>query len=288
MILELRQDYQSVSLQTWLKISGLPKSSFYEWKVKLSKVNQKEIELVNQIKLVIADSKGRYGYRRVTMTLDSKDIKVNHKRVYRLMKKYDLLCRKFTRRSRKFNSYKGEVGKIADNLLDRNFNIDTFNKVWVTDVTEFKVRNRRLYLSPIMDLYNGEIIAYNTSTHPTVKFTTAGLDKALKKLPGNHSLMIHSDQGFHYQNKQWVKRLEKHNIKQSMSRKGNCIDNAPMENFFGILKQEMYYGEKYKTVEELEQNIKEYIKWYNQKRIKCKLKGLSPVQYRQESLQANI
>lgn len=136
----------------WLKISGLPKSSYYEWKSKLNEINSDELELVAEIKATIDASKGRYGYRRVTMALNSSGIKVNHKRVYRLMKKYNLLCTKFTIRSRKFIAFKGEVGKIADNHLNRNFEVDSLNKVWVTDVSEFKVRNKKLYLSPIMDI----------------------------------------------------------------------------------------------------------------------------------------
>ena len=109
-----------------------------------------------------------------------------------------------------------------------------------------------------MDLYNSEIISYKVSTTPTVKFTTDPLDEALKALPKDHSLLIHSDQGFHYQNDQWIKRLNNRSVKQSMSRKGNCIDNSPMENFFGILKQEMYYGEEFNTIKDLENEIKKY------------------------------
>ena len=268
-----------------MKTSSLPKSSFYEWKSKYKTVNIEEVNLVKEINDIIDESKGRYGYRRVTVSLRNNGLIVNHKRVLRLMKVNGLLCKKFTRRARRYSSFKGEVGKIADNHLNREFNVNKPQEVWLTDVTEFKVSkgNRKLYLSPIMDLFNSEIISYNLSTSPTVKFTTDSLDQALKLLPDQHSILIHSDQGFHYQNKQWTKRLKKRNIKQSMSRRGNCIDNSPMENFFGILKQEMYYGEKFKNIEDLENEIKNYINWYNNKRIKTKLKGLSPVQYRQEA-----
>ena len=246
--------------------------------------------MIKNIKDIVEDSKNRYGYRRVTLTLRNKGILVNHKRVLRLMNVNGLLCLKFTRRARKYSSYKGEVGKISENHLNRLFKVSKPNKVWVTDVTEFKVGNgeQKLCMSPIMDLFNSEIISYEVSTSPTVKFTTTPLDAALKVLPREHSLLIHSDQGFHYQNAQWIKRLNNRNIKQSMSRKGNCIDNSPMENFFGILKQEMYYGEKFNSIKDLENKINEYITWYNNDRIKAKLKGLSPVQYRQESLKIKI
>ena len=135
-----------------------------------------------------------------------------------------------------------------------------------------------------MDLYNGEIISYNLSKSPTVDFTLKSLKDAIQSLPAKHNLMIHTDQGFHYQHRSWVRTLEKHGIKQSMSRKGNCLDNSPMENFFGLLKQEMFYCEEYNTIEELENSIREYIDWYNNKRIKTKLNGLSPVEYRLQAV----
>lgn len=203
------------------------------------------------------------------------------------MKEYNLLCTKFHRKTRNYSSYKGTVGKVAKNELNREFDIKHPNEVWVTDVTEFKVGEKKIYLSPILDLYNSEVISYSISSNPTTKFTSDSLREAVSKLPNEHKLMIHSDQGFHYQHSSWVKTLESNNIKQSMSRKGNCLDNSPMENFFGLLKQEMYYGEKYKSIKELERDLREYIGWYNNERIKSKLKGFSPVQYRQESMHLN-
>lgn len=237
------------------------------------------------IKEIFEESNKTYGYRRITIALRKKGLAVNHKRVYRIMKENDFKCVKFTRRSRGYSSFKGEVGKIAENKLNRRFKVSAPNKVWVTDVTEFKVSGseNKLYLSPIMDLFNGEILSFNISTSPTVKFTTDALDNALKQLPKEHSLVIHSDQGFHYQNIQWVNRLEERNIIQSMSRRGNCIDNSPMENFFGLLKQEMYYGENFSSIDELRKKIEQYINWYNNKRIKEKLNGLSPIEYRQQA-----
>lgn len=202
------------------------------------------------------------------------------------MKQNKLLCNKYGIRRRSYSSYKGQVGKIANNNLNREFNIEKINTVWVSDVTEFRIKNSeiKLYLSPIMDLCNGEIISYNLSQSPTVEFTLKALKEAITTLPEKHNLMIHTDQGFHYQHRSWVNTLEKHGIKQSMSRKGNCLDNSPMENFFGLLKQEMFYSEEYKTINELENAIKEYIYWYNNKRIKTKLNGLSPVEYRLQAV----
>lgn len=180
--------------------------------------------------------------------LKNKCLVVNHKRVYRLMKEQNLLCDKFHRKTRKYYSYKGEVGRIANNELNRNFKVDTPNKVWVTDVIEFKVGSDKLYLSPILDLYNSEIASFSMSTRPTINFTNRSLNEAINKTPKQEDLIIHSDQGFHYQHHTWVKNLEENNIKQSMSRKGNCIDNSPMENFFAILKQEMYYGNEFRDI----------------------------------------
>lgn len=280
--------FPDVSLKTWLRISNLPKSSFYEWSKKLNVVDHEEENLIKKIKLIIDKSKRRYGYRRVTLMLKNKGLVVNHKRVYRLMKEQNLLCNKFHRKTRKYYSYKGEVGRIANNELNRNFKVDTPNKVWVTDVTEFKVGSDKLYLSPILDLYNSEIVSFSMSTRPTINFTNRSLNEAINKTPKPEDLIIHSDQGFHYQHHTWVKMLEENNIRQSMSRKGNCIDNSPMENFFAILKQEMYYGNEFRNIKNLKEEIIEYITWYNSDRIKTKLKGLSPVQYREESFGTTI
>lgn len=283
MILELRVQFPTIKLKVWLSISGLPKSSFYEWKEKLSSVDYEELRLIEEIRLIVAGSKGRYGYRRVTMALKNKGLSVNHKRVLRIMKEYSLLCDKFHRKNRGYSSYKGQVGKIANNTLNRQFKVKSPNEVWLTDVTEFKVGESKLYLSPILDIYNSEIVSFSISSTPNIDFTNRSLKSAINQLSPDHSLMIHSDQGFQYQHHSWISILESNNIEQSMSRKGNCIDNSPMENFFGLLKQEMYYGSKFQNKEILENEIIEYIYWYNNDRIKTKLKGLSPVQYRRES-----
>ena len=230
-------------------------------------------------------SKGRYGYRRVTLVLKNKGFKINHKKVLRIMREESLLCSKFKTRSRKYSSYKGQIGKVADNVVNREFTASKPNQLWLTDVTEFRIKGqeKKLYLSPILDVYNSEIISYTLSYHPTIELTNTMLEKALGKTKDKNNLIIHSDQGFHYQHSSWTSRLEKMNIKQSMSRKGTCLDNSPMENFFGILKQEMYYGVEFKSYEKLVNEIERYIKWYNEDRIKTKLNGMSPVMYRLHS-----
>ena len=180
-------------------------------------------------------------------------------------------------------TFKGEVGKICDNLLNREFEAENPNEKWVTDVTEFKVHNKKLYLSPIVDLFNGEAISYNLSRHPVFTQVVDMLEKAFNKIPNNTNLILHSDQGWQYQMKQYQYLLKEKGIRQSMSRKGNCLDNSLAENFFSLLKSELFYMKEYKTIEELEKDIIEYIDYYNNKRIKGKLKGMSPVQYRVHS-----
>lgn len=237
-------------------------------------------ELKDVIKQIFSENKGRYGYRRITMELHNRGYRVNHKTVQKLMRQCGLKCEI---RRRKYRSYKGEVGKVAPNIIARDFKADRPNQKWTTDVTEFAVNNQKVYLSPILDMYNGEIISYNISLHPTFHQTMDMLDKAFAKIPDNTGLILHSDQGWQYQMGRYQLRLKEKGIIQSMSRKGNCLDNSVMENFFGLLKTEMYYKHSFHSVEHLINEIEIYIDYYNNKRIKSKLKGLSPVQYRIQS-----
>lgn len=184
---------------------------------------------------------------------------------------------------KKYRSYRGQQGKIAPNLLERDFRAEAPCQKWVTDVTQFNVRGKKLYLSPILDLYNGEIISYKLSEQATLPMVMEMLHKAIaKKLPAD-GLIIHSDQGWQYQMKVWQHTLEDSRIRQSMSRKGNCLDNAVMENFFSILKSELFYLQQFTSIDELKKAIIKYIRYYNNDRIKLKLKGLSPVQYRTQA-----
>lgn len=224
--------------------------------------------------------KGRYGYRRIVLELRKAGIPINHKTVQRLM---DVLGLKSMVRIKKYKSYKGEVGNIAPNILKRDFTaIKPYTK-WVTDITEFSLFGKKIYLSPILDLYNREIISYNLSVRPTFHQTMDMLDKAFERIPDDTGLILHSDQGWQYQMKQYQRRLQKKGILQSMSRKGNCLDNAVMENFFGLLKSELLYLQKFDSVEHFIKELHDYIYYYNNHRIKVNLKGLSPVQYRIQS-----
>lgn len=224
------------------------------------------------------------GYRQITAELRVLGLLVNHKRVLRLMNVLGIRSLISINKRKKYRSYKGDVGKVADNLIDRNFKASKPYEKWTTDITEFRIGDKKLYLSPILDMFNSEIISFVVSTSPNFKQIEDMLDIAFKKLPTDKHPIFHSDQGWQYQNKRYVEALKNKGIFQSMSRKGNCLDNSIMENFFGVMKKEMFYGheKKIKDIYELEVAIYEYIKYYNNRRIKIKLHGISPVAFREQ------
>lgn len=172
-------------------------------------------------------------------------------------------------RMKKYRSYKGTVGQIAPNILNRNFQAEKPNEKWVTDITEFKLFGEKLYLSPMLDLFNGEIITYTIGSRPTYSLVSTMLDQAFERVTDQDKLLIHSDQGWHYQMKQYRHSLKKCGITQSMSRKGNCYDNAVIENFFGIMKSEFLYRKEFESVTHFKQELAKYIDYYNHKRIKA-------------------
>lgn len=265
-----------------LKLAGLARSTFY-YQQKAAQAGDKHRALKQQIGDIFARHKGRYGYRRVTAAIRQLGKKVNHKTVQSLMGKLGL---KSLVRPKKYRSYKGEVGHAAPHVLKRQFDATCANQKWVTDVTEFKVSGEKLYLSPVMDLYNGEIIAFETSKRPVFALVGDMLKKALRKLRPGEQPILHSDQGWQYRMPAYQRALREKSVVQSMSRKGNCLDNAAMESFFAVLKTEFFYLNKFNSVDELQAGLKKYIRYYNHDRIKTKLKGLSPVQYRTQPLAA--
>ena len=244
--------------------------------------DNKNKEIIDKIKEIFIQNKERYGYRRITLELRNQGYIVNHKKVQRIMNKLGL--RPLKRNKRKYSSYKGTIGKIADNYINREFYSDKPNQKWYTDVTEFNLRGEKIYLSPILDVFNGEVISYNISTSPNLDQINDMLKKAFKR-KNLEGLILHSDQGWQYQHQSYQQQLKNKGIKQSMSRKGNSMDNGMMENFFGLLKTEMFYEQEnqYKTTKDLISAIEDYIYYYNYDRIKSKLKGLSPVKYRLQS-----
>jgi len=184
-------------------------------------------------------------------------------------------------RMKKYQSYKGQFGKTVPNLLGRNFYAAKPREKWITDVTEFTLHGEKLYLSPILDLFNGEIVSYSISGRPVFNQTVEMLEKAFAKLPDDTGLILHSDQGWQYQMKRYQGMLKKKGIIQSMSRKGNCLDNAVMENFFGILKSELLYLQTFESIEQFRLELIEYLDYYNNKRIKVKLNGMTPIAFKQ-------
>lgn len=270
-VCELRQKYP---LKDLLSITGLSRSTYY-YTLKAQTSDKYSIEK-QEIKRIFEENKGRYGYRRVLLSLKQLGYVINHKTVLSLMKSLDL---KGKQRKSKYKSYKGQVGKIADNLLNREFASSTPYEKLATDVTEFSVCNEKVYLSPVIDMYNNEILAYSISKSPNFTQTREMIGGLFEILPENTKAILHSDQGWQYQMREFQKLLNERNITQSMSRKGNCLDNSVMENFFGRLKVEMFIGEKFESIDEFIERLKDYIDYYNNDRISLKLK-MSPVKYR--------
>ena len=259
-------------LDLLLETAYLARSTYY-YQLKQLDGHDKDKEIKGEIQEIYYEHKGNYGYRRITLELRNRGFVVNHKKVQRLMKILGLSAQ--IRRKRKYSSYQGEVGKKADNLIQRQFEASKPMEKCYTDVTEFAIPNitQKLYLSPVLDGFNSEIIAYNLSTSPNLEQVKAMLDQAFTEEHYENTI-LHSDQGWQYQHQYYHQFLEDKGIQPSMSRKGNSPDNGMMESFFGILKSEMFYGyeKTFKSIEHLEQAIVDYINYYNNKRIKVKLK----------------
>ena len=301
-VTELRQelkcslDFILDTINTNDSLPDLPRSDYYYWKNHIDP-DMKNTDLMEEIAVIYKNNHKRYGYRRITLQLKNEGWKVNHKTVKRLMSKLKIYG--ITPRS-KYKSYKGGFNGTVDNKLlhksvdtkkhkteyIRDFSTSDVNEKWATDVSEFHIAAGKLYLSPILDMHNREIVSYSISKHPGYKQITDMLNKAFNKFDDLGNLIFHSDQGWQYQMYHYRKELKKRGITQSMSRKGNCLDNSPMENFFGKMKNEMFYGHEFEfeTLEQLQEAMEEYIDYYNNKRIQVKLKGLTPCQARNQSL----
>ena len=278
-----------------MKVLEISKSSFYYAKKSLFK-EDKDSELKEKIIDIFNKNMKKYGYRRITRELKNQGININHKKVKRLMCVLGIYAKK---PKVKYRSYKGDMNGTVKNLLldkevdvatekvtyKRNFSTSACTQKWTTDVSEFHIAAGKLYLSPILDMHNGEIISYDISTNPNYNQIKNMLDRAFSQYDNLEGLIMHSDQGWQYQMQHYHQSLKNKGILQSMSRKGNCLDNSLMENFFGIMKTEMFYEHEseFKTLEDLRKAMEEYITYYNEKRIKLKLKGMSPVQYRTHS-----
>ncbi|VMJ74553.1 integrase core domain-containing protein [Streptococcus pneumoniae] len=270
------------SLDLLLKAIKLARSTYYYHLKQLDKTD-KDQELKAEIQSIFIEHKGNYGYRRIYLELRNRGYLVNHKRVQHLMKYsiYKLKCD----RNENILLIK-DVGKKAENLIQGQFEGSKTMEQCYTDVTEFAIpaSTQKLYLSPVLDGFNSEIIAYNLSTSPNLEQVQTMLEQAFTEKHYENTI-LHSDQGWQYQHDSYHQFLEGKGIQASMSRKGNSQDNGMMESFFGILKSEMFYGyeKSFQSLKQLEQAIVDYIDYYNNKRIKVKLKGLIPVQYRTKS-----
>ncbi|MGS8383479.1 IS3-like element IS1397 family transposase [Escherichia coli] len=261
-----------------LKAAGLARSTLY-YQLSLQKAKDKYADVKQLIASIFHEHRGCYGYRRIHCELQKRGLKFSGKTVRKLVQQLGL---KSPVRLKKYRSYRGNMGLAAENILQRQFKAEAPCEKWVTDITEFRAGGQKLYLSPILDLFNGEIVAWETACRPTEELVKRMLNKGLESLAEGEKPLLHSDQGWHYRIKSYQSALADKGLVQSMSRKGNCLDNAVMENFFGHLKEEMYYRRDYRSVEELENAVNEYITYWNQKRIKLSLGGLSPVEYRTE------
>ena len=261
------------------------------WQKRFDRKNPDQ-ELEDKIQELHKEHKD-FGYRRMHGLLRKLGYTVNKKRVQRIMQKLGLQVTSFTRKSRKYSSYKGKVGKIAPNRLRRRFKTNVAHQKITTDTTEFKYYEvddkghmtiKKLYLDPFMDMYNGEILSYSITMQPSAIGIMTALKTAIRITSDcPYRRTFHSDRGWAYQMNAYVGELKENRIYQSMSRKGNCYDNSIMENFFSVMKQEMYYGSVYYGFNELKESIEKYIVYYNEHRIKQKLGWMSPVEYRLNS-----
>lgn len=266
-----------------LKAIGLSKSTYYYEISKPDKIQERNADLSTEISSIYEENKKRYGVRRVHKELINRGYKVNHKRVQRIMHQLGLLGK---RPKEKYHSYKGEVGKVADNIINRDFSTNKPLEKWTTDVSQFNLPFGKCYISPVLDMNNNEVISYNLSQSPNMEQVRDMLHKAFERFPSVEGLIMHSDQGWQYQHAAYRTELQKHGVIQSMSRKGNCYDNCIMETFFGRLKNEMFYGfeKEYTSFEIFSAAIADYIDYYNNRRIQAKTKWMPPSKFREASM----
>jgi len=279
-IIALKADFP---LPVLLQVSGLARSTFFYHQGRLQTPDPQEA-IKAAVTEIFNKNHGRYGHRRIHTEMVKHGWTAAKKTVLKLMRSLGLVCK--VRRKKRYNSYQGGQGRVAPNVLNREFEADAPNRKWVTDVTEFSVGDRKLYLSPVMDLFDRQVISYSIGMSPNLELTNTSLRQALVRLEQGQQPLVHSDQGFQYQHVSWRNLLQDAGAVQSMSRKGNCYDNAVMENFFVHLKEELFHRVRFLSAEALEAALHEYIRWYNTERISTKLKGLSPVQYRAQALAA--
>ena len=272
-----------MDLNLLLELKKMARSTFY-YHMKNIGNDDKYKDVKDKIATIFHKHKGRYGYRRVTEELRKDVHGINHKTVKRLMDELGLKCEV---RKVRYRSYKGDVGKTVSNVINRDFTADRPLQKVATDVTQINIGSSKIYLSPVLDMFNGEILSYVISESPNLKMVMDMLNQLYEKVCTTEGMLMHSDQGWHYQHAAYQRSLKNHHIIQSMSRKGNCLDNSVMENFFGIMKSELLYAKKYTSMDSFITDLKEYMEYYNNERIKLRLNGMSPVLYRKAFEQAH-
>lgn len=270
------------SLPKLFKKLQLSRSSYYYTELSHS-AKTTQASLIKRIQEIFQENDARYGYRRIHSILRREGIIVSEKIVRRIMKEKDLKIK--PKRKRKFNSYKGEISPEVPNHVERNFHADRPNQKWLTDITEFSIPAGKLYLSPIIDCYDGLPVSWKIGTSPNARLVNTMLEEAIAMLKEGEKPIIHSDRGCHYRWPGWIERTEKAGLTRSMSKKGCSPDNSACEGFFGILKNEMFYGRDWKqaTLSELREAIEKYIHWFRKDRIKMSLGGMSPLDYRRRN-----
>jgi len=263
-----------------LKIADLPRSTFYDHRNRLRRADR-HAELKDAIRCAFQDARGAYGHRRILAILLRQGRRVSKKTVLKLMRTLGLQCP--VRRRRRYNSFRGEVGQAADNVLNRQFATEAEHTKWATDVTEFTIGTSKVYVSPILDLYDNRVISTTAGPSPSVKMVTDGLRTAISTLKSGEKPLVHSDQGFQYRHTRWQDTLRNAGLTQSMSRKGTCLDNAVMEGFFSHLKEEWFRIQQPGTIDEFHTGLNEYLRWWNTTRIQQRLGYLSPDEYRAQA-----
>lgn len=264
----------------------MSKSGYYKW-LKHSDEPEKDYYDYLLIKTIFDRGKAKYGFRTIKMKLLELEINMNKKKIIRIMKKYHLITKVRRKNPYKMITKKSLEHRIFENKLNREFRQLTPLKVFSTDITYIPYNYRFAYLSVVKDLASGEVMAWNLERHLEMSLvlnTVKNLkDNPVLTFPILNQAMVHSDQGFHYTNPQYIQEIKRLNITQSMSRKGNCIDNSPIESFFGHLKDEVDYKDC-KTFEEIHSLIEDYMEYYNNRRQQWNLKKMTPVQYRNHLL----
>ena len=272
----LKDIYALSELRNQLNIA---KSTYHYHKAQLLSP-EKYMELRTMMKTVFHENRGVYGYRRIHAALRHTGIVVSEKVIRRIMSEEKLIVP--YKKKKRYKSYIGEITPAVPNLIKRKFHAEKPNEKWLTDITEFQIPNAKIYLSPIIDCYDGMVISWSTSTVPDAKLVNSMLKNAISKLPKGATPIIHSDRGGHYRWPGWINLMKSANLPRSMSKKGCTPDNSACEGFFGRLKNEMFYNRSWENVtpEVFIRNLDEYIHWYNERRIKISLGNRSPMEYR--------